>query len=216
MNFDIRFRTPSSFFLAGASQSGKSSFIYKLLLRGEQAFTESFTQVIIVYGIRQEIFDELANHLPLRLIPLSDFNATDLLQEDLRGSCVIFDDAIMSLTNSPAFENLILNSVHHKHFSAILLSQSIFGMGRFSRIISNNCQYVFLWDSCRARLSVQNLARQMYPGEVNYFMAAFRHATSSNAFSPLLIDCSPHVPPALRLRSNFFGLHQIAYLRSNV
>ena len=137
------------------------------------------------------------------------------VEEDLRGSFVIFDDAIMSLTNSQAFLNLILNSVHHKHFSAALLSQSIFGMGRYSRLISNNCQYVFVWDSCRARLSVQNLARQMYPGEVNFFMAAFRHATASNAFSPLLIDCSPHVPPALRLRSNFFDLHQIAYLRSS-
>src|SRR5215469_1125049 len=206
---EIRFQHPCSILFTGSSQVGKSSTAYALLRRGIRAFTISFRKIYIVYGVYQSEFDQLKLDLPnLTLIPLENLNIRDLLK-DVQDCFVLFDDSFLDLTQSSEFTELITRGVHHYHFSLGLISQYIFGSGRFSRIISVNSTYLLLFDSCRDRLSVSILARQMFPGEQKYFLDSFAEATKKQ-YSPLLVDCHPSTPAAIRLRSNILGDYHVA------
>ena len=50
MSFDIRFRQPSNILISGPSQSGKSNFIYKLLLYKNQLINPIPKTIIYVYS----------------------------------------------------------------------------------------------------------------------------------------------------------------------
>lgn len=211
-DFDYRFQHPCSIYLSGASNSGKSSTLYKLLISGTKSFTVQFKKIFIVYGVHQAIFDELKNLLPIVLIPLENFELQSLLkEEDLEHSFVVFDDSFVQLSDNRDFSDIVTKYSHHKGFSVAIVSQYVFGSGKYSRIIATNSTYTLLFDSCRDRLSISILGRQMYPGNTAYFLEAFKHSTRT-PFSCLLIDCHQACPSAFRLRSNILGSYPIVYL----
>lgn len=210
-DFDYRFKHPCSIYLSGASNSGKSSTLYKLLISGIKSFTINFKKIFIVYGVHQSIFDELQDLLPVTLISLQDFDLDSLLKEDLDEAFVVFDDSFVHLSESREFSDVITKYSHHRNFSLAVVSQYLFGSGKYSRVVSTNCTYTLLFDSCRDRLSISILARQMYPGNTAYFLDAFKHATRT-PYQCLLLDCHQATPSAFRLRSNILGSYPIAYL----
>ena len=59
MSFDLRFQVPSNILLTGPSQSGKTSFLKRLLLASATIFSKKPQKVFYFYSARQPIIDEM-------------------------------------------------------------------------------------------------------------------------------------------------------------
>ena len=70
------------------------------------------------------------------------------------------------------------------------------------RCISLNTHYFLLMKQLRDLLQIQTLAKQIMPGDTQYFMSSFKQATQEK-YSYLLVDLSPHSQfPEYKLRSD--------------
>lgn len=54
-----------------------------------------------------------------------------------------------------------------------------------------------------AALQIRNLGVQLFPTQLEYFLDAYKMATSNN-YGYLVIDLSAISPPIMRLRTNIF------------
>jgi len=69
------------------------------------------------------------------------------------------------------------------------------------RTASLNCHYYILFRSYRDVLQIQTLGKQIFPGQLKYFMDVYNKATTQK-YSYLLIDLNPHTDKTYQLRTN--------------
>ena len=114
--YDLRFKTSFNCLVAGASGTGKTTFVKNLLSVGDQIFTVQPKKVFLFYSAMQDIYiqmekEGLIHELILvdsKTLPsYDDFYAMAHPYKNNGGSMMIFDD-IMSLVNSD-FEQLFCN-----------------------------------------------------------------------------------------------------------
>ena len=127
---------------------------------------------------------------------------------------VILDDLMQELSNNNRITNLFTEGCHHCNLSVIFVLQNIFHRGKeLLRHTSLNCHYLILFKSPRDSSQVNHLARQMFPGDVNYMRESFQDATKY-PYHYFLCDLKPETPSDFRLRTNIFpGETQIAYVK---
>ena len=99
---------------------------------------------------------------------------------------LIIDD-LMS-TKDPRMTDLFTESSHHRNLSIMALNQNLY----FSRAPTQrrNCHYLILFNNSIDRQLVTSLVRQMYPGNIQYFMSNFDEAINK-PYGYLLIDLKP-------------------------
>jgi hypothetical protein len=102
---------------------------------------------------------------------------------------------------------------HHRNMSVIFLTQNLFFKSKQSRTMNINTQYIVLFKNPRDALQVATLGRQMYPGNSNFLVEAFKDATE-RPHGYLLIDLHPVTLEKFRIRTNIFkGERQYVYVR---
>lgn len=114
---------------------------------------------------------------------------------------LILDDLMEIASKSSDIVDLFCQYSHHHNFTTWFICQNVFNGGRHHRTISLNCHYFVLYKNQRDELQIQTLGRQMFPGRLNYFMDAYRKATTRR-YGYLLVDLSPHSDPRYKLRTN--------------
>ena len=88
-------------------------------------------------------------------------------------------------SKDPKINDLFTEGSHHRNLSVVVLNQNLyFGRDPTQR---RNCQYMILFNNPIDKLQVMTLAKQMYPGNSNYFMKKFNEAVTV-PFGHLLID----------------------------
>jgi hypothetical protein len=204
--YDMRFRNPSSFILAGASQSGKTTFVLNLLKNIDTVFQDPRCKQNIIYFYNQwqnsfdmyrneNIVKEWVNNLP----------TTDYLLEktsiykDVGGSIAIIDDFAQQLSRDTI--EIFTRMSHHTNIVVILLTQNIFSKNPVFREISLNATYVVLFKNPRDASQINNYARQFAPGKNSYIIDAFKDATKF-PYSYLLFDNHQLTIEKLRVRTN--------------
>ncbi len=105
---------------------------------------------------------------------------------DTKTRTLLVLDDLMSETDS-SVTTLFTKKSHHCNASVVQLLQNLFPKGKENRTISLNAQYMVLFKSPRDAGQVGHLAKQMYPGSVNYKVEAYKDATSA-AYGYLLVD----------------------------
>ncbi|MES9903033.1 MAG: hypothetical protein ABW168_10155 [Sedimenticola sp.] len=113
---------------------------------------------------------------------------------------VILDDLMAKCSASQDISELFTTFSHHMDISVIFIVQNLFSAGKQFRTISLNAHYFVLFKNKRDELQVQTFARQICPGNVKYFMSAYKLATSP-IHGSLLVDLSPNADPQYMLRS---------------
>ena len=201
----LRFQSPCSVALYGMSQSGKTTWVKRLLEHCQDMFTENITKILYCYTILQPKLEEMETSVEGFYMKRGLPNESDIEELTADGShtILVLDDLMSEVCNSTQAEQLFTTHCHHRNMNLIFLSQNMYYSGKKAKTISLNLHYLVLFKNPRDRLQVSNLARQLYPGKVKNFQEVYDDALYK-PYSYILIDISPHSDPKYQIRSNIF------------
>ena len=127
--------------ISGPSQSGKTSFVYNLLLEKEKLIEPVPTTIILYYEEYQSIYGRMLNEkLITKIIEgVPNYNVIrdtikDIQEETPGSTLAIFDDSRESLAS---LQPLFTIGSHHLNCSAIVLTQMLFEEGPHLRYTHN-------------------------------------------------------------------------------
>ena len=103
---------------------------------------------------------------------------------------IVFDDQMIYASKDKRIVNLFTCGSHHRNLSLIYIVQNLFYQGKGSRSISLNNHYLVLFKNPRDKLQILILAKQMYPGQTDFFLHQYEEVVK-RPFGYVLID-PPH------------------------
>ena len=101
-----------------------------------------------------------------------------------KGNLIVFDDQMIDPTRDKRIVNLFTRGSHHGNLSVIYIVQNLFHQGKGRRSISLNSHQQVLFKNPRDKLQVLTLAKQMYPGQTDFFLNQCEEAVKD-----LLVIC---------------------------
>lgn len=205
---DFRLQCPFSYGLFGASQSGKTSFIIRLIEMRDEVFSKPVGEIHYFFKSWQPAFNTLEREH--NVIFHEGVLTMDWLERNVglaeggvertRVPLIIVDDAGEDLSSDSV--NLVTVGAHHCQVMLFFLLHQVFGSSPHLRAISQNLSYFQVHKNPRDNSTATHLAKQIDPGQKGgRFMRLFREATKE-AYSYLFCDCTQACPEKYRLRSN--------------
>jgi hypothetical protein len=178
--------------------------VYQLLRYANGAFTKPIKAIYYCYSVDQPLFASMKNSIPdisfVEGLPTkADLESWHM--KEPREKVLVIDDMMSESAKSKDVVDIYCKYAHHYKFFCILICQNAFCPGREFRTISLNTHYFFLFKNSRDELQIQTLGRQIFPGQVKYFMDAYKKATKEK-YGYLCIDLCPHSDPTYKLRTN--------------
>lgn len=199
---DVRFKSPTSLIVYGATSSGKTSWTEQLLRNVNELFDQPIQKIVYCYGEFQPRFHTMEKEIP-NIQFVEGFPEDIYALFDQTPGLLILDDLMNESMKNDAMLELITRGSHHRHINTITLVQNLFPPGKFSRTISLNTHYIVAFKNPRDSLGVSTLAKQAFPGEVARVMEAYEDATKK-PYGYLLFDLHPTTLNVYRLRSKIF------------
>lgn len=201
----FRFRCPFNAIVVGSSQSGKSTWVVELL-KHTGLFDQPINQVLWYHGIEST---NLPSGPHIKTIAgLPEISTLKHLSTQDRGHRVVVIDDLLTeaIANKDLIAQLWTRMSHHCNMSFLLLSQSLF---EIPRLIRNNSHYMILFKALADRLNVVNLGKQIFPGQLQYFLTSFNDATE-RSFGYIVITAHPREDQAhFRLCTDVFGIPKL-------
>ena len=114
---------------------------------------------------------------------------------------IVFDDQMIDTCKDKPIVNLFTRGSHHRNLSVIYIVQNLFHQGKGSRSISLNSHYLVLFKNPRDKLQILTLAKQMYPGQTDFFLNQYEEAVK-RPFGYPLIDQKTTTQDNCRLQTN--------------
>ena len=93
---------------------------------------------------------------------------------------IVFDDQMTDASKDKRIVNLFTRGSHHRNLSVIYIVQNLFHQGKGSRSISLNSHYLVLFKNPRDKLQILTLAKQLNPGETDFFLNQYEKAVNNN------------------------------------
>lgn len=216
------FNTPCSILVAGPTQSGKTSLVYRMLREKKRLFVPAPTRTILIYKEHQKLYrlmkkHNLIQHMVSYLPALADLKKLAKAEQAKGGALmVIFDDQLMETTKNMEYLEAWSVSCHHLNMTLLFLAQQIFFDSPMYRSLSLNSQCFILMKNPRDLRSVTTLASRMYPHHSKFMVEAYKEATKSS-YGYILVDFQQATPEHLRLRTNIFVSERpmVTYLENN-
>lgn len=200
----LPFKSCSSITVSGATQSGKTYFVRRLLKNVLGMFSgEPVSRILYCYGIYQPLFDQMQTDIANFTLHEGLPGKEQIADFDGKHSLIVLDDLMHLVGQSSEMELLFTQGCHHRNLSVIFITQNIFQRAKFSRTIALNTHYLILFRNLRDASQVSHLGRQLYPGKGNLLTEAYRDATG-RSYGYLVIDMSPHSEDKYRLRTRIF------------
>ena len=196
--YDGRFKVPASFFVAGASGSGKSYFVRKLVENRDLLFDQPFDKVIWSYNHYQDMFAEpsLKDVHFVQGLPLEDFDRED------GHRLLIVDDHMEQMAECKEFTKLFTQN-RHIRVSVLFLTQNLFYKSPVYRCASLNSNYFVLMRMLRDKKQIHTLVHQMFSDNAKYAKEAILDATKE-PYSYAILDTRQTTPDELRIRTKIF------------
>ena len=211
--YDMTLKTPFNMIISGASGSGKTTKLMKILKYKDIILDTTTKKVIFFYSEWQDSYEALKE---LKLV--DKFIRGIPPQEELMA--ILSDTGIQHYTSKPhqllIFDDLVseiqddlmskLFTVygHHRNVSIILVTQALFNprVNKFN-ILQENVHYLLLSKSPRDNSKVIYLAKQISPYNINWVVQAFQDATKL-PYTYIFFSFKQACPEKLRLRTNIF------------
>ena len=114
---------------------------------------------------------------------------------------IMFDDQMIDASKDKRIVNLFTRSSHYRNLNVIYIVQNLFHQGKGGRSINLNSLYLVLFKNSRDKLQILTLAKQMYPGQTDFFLNQYEEAVK-RPFGYLLIDLKATTQDNCRLRRN--------------
>ena len=136
---------PAACILSGSSGIGKTSFALKLIKN--QHFSKTIKHVFYFGGGEQQA-NRLNWHNELKDVAVTYYEglpSSNFFATIPKRSVVVIDDQFEESINSPQIAKAFKMDRRHNEFSIILITQSIFETGKYSKCIRNNSQILVLF-----------------------------------------------------------------------
>ena len=195
---DGKLLIPFTMLMAGASQSGKSTLVYKIIENANKIFDKAPNRIFICYGQMQPLYKRIVetSQCPVTLI---EGLPADLVTPS--NSLLIIDD--LQGINGELVSEWFTKKCHHLKTSVIYLVQNLFLKPPSHRTISLNSHYMVIFKSPRDSSQIIHLAKQIFPGESQTLISAYREATAE-PYSYIFLDLKQQTEDIYRLRSSVF------------
>jgi len=192
---DLRFQHPFSCIIAGPSSCGKTTFLTKMIQKGDALCNVNFTNIIWCYSLHHPNLDTLGKRITyIKGIPTLDSKVYN------EPTLIVLDD-LMSKKNKNSVADLFTQGSHHLGVSVVYITQNIFHKAKEERDISLNANYIILFKSPRDNSQIRHLSYQMYPHNSSFLTKCFQDATKK-PHGYLLIDLKQSTPENCRVRTN--------------
>ena len=200
------FKHPFTCLLSGPTSSGKTVFVMKLIKDQVSLISPPVKKVIYCYSQWQDVFNEMRMDFGVTFV--QGLPSEDMLRESIP-KLLLVDDLMSEIGLET--ETIFTRLSHHTSTSVILIVQNIFQKNL--RTISLNSHYIILMKNPRDRTQINNLGKQMYPGNVTFLREAYDDATE-RPHGYLLIDLRQDTIDIGRIRTNIFpGDVQFVYIK---
>ena len=207
--YTTQFITPCNVLISGASNSGKSEWVFRLI---QNASTMIYPNVDLIYYCYKE-FSERFNDIK-GVSFFEGFDESIISKENLQSRSVllILDDLLGDL-DSKLLSDLFLVYSHHRKIMPCVITHSLFYPGlKCRKLIMDSTTYNIIMKNNRDKASVRCFASQVFPGQTKWFMEAYNYATK-DSYSYLLVDSKNTQADELRLRTRVFpGEDQICFI----
>ena len=206
-NFNINFKmdgvpfpSPVNMMLCGPSQSGKSTFLIKLIENRETMFEKLPDKILIAYKSWQPLYEKIKDKADFTE-GLPDPGTVKSMCEDSNHCLLVLDDLMAEASQSKDCEIYSTVGSHHWGLTVITLSQNVFYQGKHSRTKSLNTHIFVLFRNLRDKTQYGNLAKQAFPGKVKNFMEILEDCLKK-PYGYLVLDCYPRTEDIFRLRTS--------------
>ena len=209
----------SSIIVSGATGSGKTYWVYRLLKNAADMFEGTAPdKLIYCYGVYQQLFAEMVKTIP-NLTFQEGLPTDDQIKDFAKGAehgVIILDDLMAEVSGSADGEKLFTRGTHHLGLTVIYLVQNILYQNRHARTISLNTQYLVLFRNLRDTSQIMHLARQIYPTRHCILMDSYEDATH-RPFGYIVINMHPRFTDnSKRLQTGIFPGDRRVYYRPMV
>lgn len=196
-------KSPCLLYCSGATQTGKSTLIMKIIENINSLFDQPVDRIIWCYGVD-------TGSLPYHPMIQLHEGPPDMQMLDGRDHKLLILDDLMTyyIKNKAELNNLFTRVAHHNNCSIINIVQSLFAQDRTARA---NSTYVCLTKTTGDTLQVQNFARQIFPGKSEYFWEAYKDAVNMSPYGYLMVDLHPTTCDNRRLLTNIFDDSTVYY-----
>lgn len=189
----MRLKSATTITVSGASQSGKTTLVEKIVKLRDEIFSKPISKVF--WFCAYIPMNKLENVTYVQGIPN---NINEILIPDC---LVIIDDFMHELSNSNMLTSLMTKVVHHKSINLIYITQNLFQKSNDNKTRRLNTNYLIIFKNPQDKTQVDYLGRQMFPRDKDFLRLAFDDATQ-HAYSYLMIDCNQETPDEVRVRTN--------------
>ncbi|VDI01124.1 Hypothetical predicted protein [Mytilus galloprovincialis] len=199
----LKYQSPTSIFIVGASNSGKTVYTKNMLEHADEMFQKPPTKIYYCFSVWQPIYDEMKTNIK-NIEFHKGLPEMDILSEwgaHKGHKILVLDDLMMDSADSSELVHLMCVGSHHHQITVIYILQNLFHKGKAMRTASLNCHYFILFRNYRDQLQVQTLGKQIFPGQSKYFIDSYHKATSVK-FRPLIIDLNAHTDKTYQLTTN--------------
>ena len=203
----LPFQSPCTFMISGATQSGKTTFVMKLLKHATAMFKTPPVQTVYCYTEFQPVFDQAEKIVPNFILHEGFPTRSDLMEwtNPDKHTLLVLDDMMRLISKSDEALHLATALSHHRNCSVIFITQNLFEKGTHFRSISLNTHIFVLMANNRDKKQLIAFASQAFPGETKYFKDAYDKAINCVSVGGYLVcDLSPYTNKKYRLRTSIF------------
>ena len=190
--------------ISGCSNSGKTSWVFKLLKQSKSMFVNDLPEhILYCYNIFQPLYLEMKEKIANIEFHcgLPGEEKIRKLAENNKHNIIVLDDLMVKVASNMDMENLFTQKAHHMKFTVIFITQNLFTKGVCSRTISLNIHYFVLMRNPRGLEQIKILGKQI--ADAKCMTEAYKDATQKH-YSYLVIDLSPKSDQTYRYRTNVF------------
>ena len=164
--------------IAGMTGSGKTAWVRSLLQQASETIYPPPERIVWCYSQWLPTYTEMlvtmphiefVKGIPTALKQVSYFDANKL-------NLIVFDDQMIDASKEKRIVNLFARGSHDicRNLSVIYIMQNLFHQGKGSRSLSLNSHYLVLFKNSRDKLQILTLAKQMYPGQTDFFLNQYK------------------------------------------
>jgi hypothetical protein len=202
--YNIVLKHPFTMVISGPTSCGKTSLVSYILQHVQHLIDPPPQRIVWLYKRWQPLYDLIQRMVKpsvefIQGIP-PGLEHDEFFNPGVR-NLIVLDDLMSTATKDSRITDLFTEGSHHRNLSILCLNQNLY----FSKDPTQrrNSHYIVLFKNPIDKQQIYTLARQMYPGNSEYFTNYFDMATQK-PYGYLLVDLKQNTPDSLRLRPNVF------------